>query len=354
MKLYKAIDMDLFGEPNTNVSKFIENNALREYEGVVLDKDLPYGFGAYLTSDLQEAIKSAEKMNNPLIITFALKNKFADFIIFDEEVRSQYQDKEEGLLTPKEMLQKLVPANELKKIDTYIHNCEEIDPEYRKKGLDYFATIAPTGGKQARMIYESLGQTTKQFGLSRIEPDLLKTKIRGYVFNGHLYKKAVVVRDFGSILPAEFSLDRGLTWTQNENLLNEDSFIRVMSKSQFPPFKFCREYPNVSKMHHCSIEGLSYVVKENDEKNYMGSRSGRHFFPIDVSILHTVPFITSNKLRFTINKEDFVLIRGEQYTLYKDDTKISYQRLVSFIKHNCPNKQIYEDNILEDLLGIGF
>ncbi len=352
--IYKAFDGFEFIEPIVN------KNGLREFEGQNIDKELYNGFGAYTTYDLNVAIEEGKKMKAPIIVAFALKKGYNNFIVFDNFIRDIKKEDAWMKLTPKEMIEQLVDAEQAAMIDNYIKGCQDIDPEYREKGLDYFSTMPPKGGKQAKILCESLNVSNREkWRTGFIENEILKTRIRGYVFDGYINKKAVVVRDFGSIIPVQYTTDLSNTWNDNESLKDVDKYNELMINSVFPLFEYGKEYNDYHQFNHCSIRGLSNVAGKYG-CNYMGARTHKHFFPVDVDNNDFNPFFTmlSDELDFMLNDHKFKLHKGDRYILLAEIKNnfhsISYDFFCALIKKICPEKPFYNDNILQDLIGLGY
>lgn len=290
-------------------------------------------------------------MKNPIIVVYALKDGFKDFVVFDQYVRGLKKDNSSWLsLSPKEMIEKLVEPEQMAMIDNYVRNCQDIRPEYRIKGIDYFATMPEKGGKQAKVLCDALqvGIRKKAAGFI-IEKEILKTRIRGYVFDGYKNKKAVVVRDFGSIMPVGYSLDCGKTWENNEALKDEKTYKTLMLQSVFPVFEYGREYNNHIEFNHVSHNGYSRVSGTYGT-NYMGARTHRHFFPFDVDEVY-YPF-TPTSQEFKLGKHK-VFFDIEERCLFVDDhlDPWSYQHFCDYIKLEYPERPFYSDNILQDLIA---
>ena len=354
--LYKVIDGSELIEP------IIHKNGLREYEGFEFNKELYNGYGAYTTYDLNVAVETCKQMKEPIIVAYAIKkNKYTDFIVFDNNIREKMKDFSWMSLTPKEMIEKLVKPEQIGLIDKYVKNCQDIPQEYRSKGVDYFSTMPPKGGKQAKILCEALNVSNRKRKTGFfIEEDILKTRIRGYVFDGHKNKKAVVVRDFGSIMPVQYSRDCGQTWVNNEALDDEDTYNQLMLNSVFPIFEYGSEYTNHDSFHHCSIHGFSKVSGVHGN-NYIGARTHKRLFPVDIEGFLPFPTVfipLSKEIRFNLGKYEFYLTKrenDEKYKLYlKGETIISYDFFCIMIKQICPEKPFYKENLLQDFIGNGY
>ena len=357
--LYKVIDGSKLIEP------IIHMNGLREYEGFEFNKELYNGYGAYTTYDLNVAAETCKQMKEPIIVTYALKDKYTDFIVFDNNIRDKMKDFSWMSLTPKEMIEGLVEPEQIEVIDNYVKNYQDIPQEYRRKGVDYFSTMPPKGGKQAKILCEALNVANRiKKAPIFIEEDILKTRIRGYVFDGYKNEKAVVVRDFGSIMPVQYSRDCGKTWVNNEALEDEDTYNQLMLNSVFPIYEYGREYNDYRSFHHCSIHGFSKVSGVHGS-NYIGARTHRRFFPVDVegslpfptvfmSLSRVIEFDLGYKFHLTKNEKD------EKYELYVrgrnqiQPHNISYDLLCEIIKKVCPEKPFYKENLLQDFIGNGY
>jgi len=351
--LYKVIDGANLIEP------IIHKNGLREYEGFDLDAELYNGYGAYTTYDLNVAIDTCKQVKSPIIVAYALKNQFNNFVVFDNNIRNLYKELSWMALSPKEMIEKLVEPEQLKIIGNYIRNCQDLPQEYRSKGMDYFSTMPPKGGKQAKLLCDALNVANRKKGAGIfIESDILKTRIRGYVFDGYKNKKAVVVRDFGSIIPVQYSLDCGKTWLDNEVLKSEDTYKGLIVNSVFPLYEYGHLYDNYDVFEHCPSNGFSKVSGQNG-CNFMGVRSHRHLFPVDIEGCNGFGFmISSNRIEFNLKNYRFILVKEDGYSLFAElegqFNHIGYDLFCGMIKHICPEKPFYDDNYLKDLIGIGY
>lgn len=334
--------------PQTAKIEF-ENGSNREFSGTSGDASLYYGLGVYCALD---SISLYCSKYGDGVVKFLLKDGFKDFIIFDDNLRNKY----DGGKTVYDEIVNLVPKDLFDKINDNLRHNEYIFPTIKKdlqtnginafKNLkkidDYHRTlgnISNTAKYAKAFIMTLLGKSIKDpiAPAVRDEKLLSKTKIRGIVFTGAADGHVVVVRDFNSLMPIDYSVDRGKTWQVESKKaeISKDNFDKINTNVD-PYFLYRNEYEDVSFRAHPN--GNFSMVNGKQGYNYKDIWFHRSLLPIDVDSATNFDPI-NGKAEFTLAGYHFLIISDKDMNLnlmFKNDDspweKCPYDEFIQFIE----------------------
>lgn len=304
-------------DPKTAKIEF-ENGSNREFSGTSGDASLYYGLGVYCVRDTISLFCSKYGMG---VVKFMLKDGFKDFVIFDNDLRSKVDP---GKSVYDEII-KLVPQDVIKDINDGLRNNDRIfysiKDDLRTNGInafknmksinDYHRTlgnISNTAKYAKAFIMTLLGHSINDPVAPAVRDERLlsKTRIRGIVFTGAADGHVVVVRDFNSLMPVDYSVDGGRTWeVENDNgKFTKDNFDKINTNVD-PYYLYRGEYGDVSFRAHPT--GDFSLVNGKQGYNWKDIWFHRSLLPIDVDLATNFdPF--SGKAEFKLAGYEFAIM----------------------------------------------
>lgn len=338
--IYRATD------PRTAKIEF-ENGSNREFSGTSGDNSLYYGLGVYCVRDTVSLY--CRKYGNG-VVKFILKDGFKDFIIFDNDLRAKVDP---GKSVYDEIV-RLVPKDLFNQINNHLANNDRIfyaiSGDLRNNGIEGFKNI-----KNLFDYHRNIGniQNTAKYAKAfmmtllghrlgdpvapavRDEKLLSKTKIRGIVFTGADDGRVVVVRDFNSVMPIDYSVDGGKTWEVESGRARrtKDNFDRINTNVD-PYYLYRNDYEDVSFRAHPS--GNFSMVKGKSGYNWKDIWFHRSLLPVDADTATNFdPF--SNTAQFAYGDYQFAIKVDDNLNCdlkFKDEgawEDIPYDMLISAI-----------------------
>lgn len=324
-----------------------ENGANREFSGTSGDNSLYYGLGVYCVRD---TISLYCSKYGDGVVKFILKDGFKDFIIFDNDLRAKVDPGQ----TIYDEIVRLVPKDLFNQINQHLANNDRIYSgiarDLKTNGVNAFKAIKDIHDDHRKIgNILNTAKYAKAFIMAllgykindpiapsvRDEKLLSKTKIRGLVFTGADDGHVVVVRDFNSVMPIDYSLDAGRTWEveRGRAKFTKDNFDKINTNVD-PYFLYRNEYEDVSFRAHPS--GNFSMVKGSNGYNWKDIWFHRSLLPIDADIATNFdPF--SNTAQFAYGDYHFAITVDDDLNCrlrFKDDNSwedIDYETLISAI-----------------------
>ena len=312
--------------PATAKAEF-ESGSNMEYSGTAGDNSLYYGLGVY-------TVRNTSSLNcgkyGSGVVKFVLKDGYKNFLIFDDEVRAKWDPGK----TVYDELVALVPKDILHDIDKFLKsgmahtpglNNSTISSHVIKNGVEGYRNTNITPGNNASFAraikFATQGRNMHDPLAPAIYDELIiaKTKIRGFVFTGGMDGNVVMVRDFNSLMPIDYSVDCGRTWIGN---FTEKQFNTINQKVD-PFYSYRGEY-ETTDLRAKAICGFS-LVSGKQGYNYKDIWFHRPLLPIDVE--SATPFNPITKTaKFKLCDVDFEIATDDDMNIslfYEDEGSMS-------------------------------
>ena len=359
----------LYRATSPEVAKLeFENGSNMEFSGTGGDSSLYYGLGVYTVRNTESLLTSKYGRG---VIKFMLKDGYKNFLILDDAVRAKHDPGK----TVYDELVALVPKDILADLDKFLKggmphmpslNNWDIQRHLTRNGVEGFkdinisSQIGRTGAREyntasfARAIkLATQGRNLHDPLASAIYDELImaKTKIRGFVFNGGADGNVVMVRDFSSLMPIDYSVDGGRTWIGD---FTEDNFNRINQRVD-PFYQYRGEYEKTD-LRAKSICGFS-LVAGSQGYNYKDIWFHRPLLPIDVDKAHPFSPITKSAqfelcdVTFEVRVDDDLNV----WLSYEDEGTMAecpYDEFMQFVEaameqgYLPKNKKQYPNNLL--------
>lgn len=345
-----------------NIPSIMRNGQSREFLGTSGDKGIAYGLTISTCLNLKAALGNTGYTYGNAIVKYALKGGFKNFLIFKNDVRKKYDPEHP---TVYDELVSIIPKDVLPEFKEALYkaNCGR-NPNFCR--LEDYKKDCDSNGHPARCIMNAVfGSPVGKINDATYYDEQLysKTRIRGIVFRSGLNGDAVMIRDYGSIIPVAYTLDEGRTWHKNEYLDDPKVFDRY-NKNVDAYHAYRAEY---NKIHHFNNrQRCGYVMVEGaNGANYMNVASDRHLLPVNVpSATHFDPIkrcatFSMANLKFILSlrgKEDCdiptLYLKGEVngQVVEKECPYGTFVKVIQALMANgtLPKGEIFNDNILQE------
>lgn len=269
-----------------SVDGISKNGACREFTGKHSNY---YGQAFYTTFELGSSMDNSGGYYGKYIIQFGLDGGFKNFLFFDEEMNSRYNNGE----PIKSQIERLCPPEIVEKLNKngFFSNSNSFSFNTQHK-----KTNKPLTAGWAKRFFEilkgnllpssNLTPYQKESGCFLFdELDISKTKVRGYIFVGSNDGEVCVVRDFHSLIPLRYF---DPTIGVNPMDKNDKGWIDILNKDTFDDLNnsidigthIRGKYPE-TPMNVKTVCGYA-VVKGNPpgKYNYINANTMEELLPI--------------------------------------------------------------------------
>ena len=306
-----------------NIKSIMTNGLNAEFMGTSDDSSIYYGVGAYCSYGLYGARLNTQRGYGDVIFKFLLKDGFKDFLIFDGTMRRKHDP---GKTVYDEIIE-LVPEKYLQKLGDYTSKNYALNASYRQKGLHYYDSsprFPQSSGPLAKNFYEALkGAMAGKLNRATYytEKAIAESKVRGYVFNGNVNPQTAFIRDFNSLIPVAFSLDKGKTWItkdmQGNDYLSRDVFDKL-NQNVNPYYKYRGEYADTELLAKQNC-GFSLVKDAKKGYNYYDIWTHTRLLPVDAD--YAIAFNSDTRTcKFSY---DVVIMRDDKKMASKQSFAVS-------------------------------